>query len=82
MPGLVAAAVVCGPAIPAEGADHADTDDGDESARLNLTPPMTVADEGVADDPEPQHPSGVDRDGPSLLRQIHPRDGNGRNGKG
>lgn len=68
--------------IPAGGADHADTDDGDESDRLNLTPPMTVADEGETDDPEPQHPSGVDRDGPSLLRQIHPRDGNGRNGKG
>jgi glycosyltransferase involved in cell wall biosynthesis len=68
--------------IPAAGGDHADTDDGDESDRLNRTLPLTVAAEGEADDPERQQPTGIDRDGPSLLRQINPRDGDRRNGNG
>jgi glycosyltransferase involved in cell wall biosynthesis len=64
----------------AGSANHADTNDGDESERL-LTPPMTVADEGAADDPEGQQQTTVDWNRSSLLGQIHPRNGNGRTGK-
>src|SRR5271170_6239687 len=67
---------------PSSGsADHADTNDGDENECLKLTPPMTVAHEGEADDAEGRQATTVDWNRSSLLGQIHPRNGNGRNGK-
>ncbi len=64
---------------PAGSAYQADTYGRDES--VELTPPLTVAHEGEADDAEGEQPTGIDWDRSSWPREIHPRNGNGRNGK-
>jgi glycosyltransferase involved in cell wall biosynthesis len=64
----------------ARSANHADN--RDQSERLQLTPPVTVARENEADDPERQQPTGVDWDRPSWLGQVPPATGNSGDGKG
>ena len=67
-------------ASSARSANHADN--RDQSERLQLTPPVTVARENEADDPEGQQPTGVDWDRPSWLGQVPPATGNSGDGKG
>lgn len=65
------------------GTNHSDADQGDDGQRLNSGPPRGAShEEEPADDSKRKNPAGVDWTGSSLLRGIHPANGNGRNGKG
>lgn len=66
----------------ARSANHADADDPDEGEHLKPTPPVPLAREAEANDPEGEQPAAIDWDRPSFLGQIPRHNGNGRNGKG
>jgi hypothetical protein len=65
----------------ARGADHSNTDQGNDGEGLHPAPPLAASHDDETHDPEGQNPAGVDWNRSSPLR-VHPLNGNGRNSKG
>jgi hypothetical protein len=69
--------------IPSAGSgNHSAPENQDDGERLKLTPSMNIPDEGETEYAEGQQPAAMEWDRTPLLGQVHPRNGNGRNGKG
>ena len=65
----------------AGSANHSDADEPNNGEGLHPAPPLSAAHEGEADDPKREKPTSVDWNRSSLLRGVHPTNGNGRNGR-